>query len=311
MPDKYKTDLSIEVLVGLFMFIILIALGVFTIVLSRQNLFQKKYPLQVVFEEVGGLREGDSVYLRGTQVGTVESTFLDNDHVVVTSELDVPVSFRKGYKVEVISSSMLGGKMMKIYEGPLRADPLPDGEVIAGEIPVDILEELGVAVVGIRQLSEDVTAGEGTLGKLLKDENMYDQFAGIMSNLNTVSERLSNGEGTLGKLMSADDRLYQDLQSAAANIRSITERIEQKQGTLGKLLSDDSTMVEDMETSVANIRDITGKINSGEGTLGKLISDDQVYAEAEQLLAELRAAIDDMRETSPVTTFSSVFFGAF
>jgi phospholipid/cholesterol/gamma-HCH transport system substrate-binding protein len=97
-----------------------------------------------------------------------------------------------------------------------------------------------------------------------------------MSNLKEISERLANGEGTLGKLMSKDDQLYQDLSVSMANIRSITD-----------------------------------KVGSGEGTLGKLVNDDEIYNEARKLLAELRAAIDDMRETSPVTTFSTTFFGAF
>jgi len=276
MPDKYKKDISIEVLVGLFMFIILIALGVFTIVLSRQNFLQKKYPIKVVFEEVGGLREGDHVFLRGTQVGVVKSTHLENNHVIVRTDLDVPVQFREGYKVEVLASSMLGGKLMKLYEGPLEAIPLDPDVVIRGEIPVDILEELGVAVGGFREMTEGLVAGEGTLGKLLQDEEAYDQLLGIMENLNQVSERLVNGEGTIGRLLATDDQLYDDLQGSAANIRSITE-----------------------------------KIDEGDGTLGKLVKDDELYVEAQKLLEELRAAIDDMRETSPVTTFSTIFFGAF
>ena len=97
-----------------------------------------------------------------------------------------------------------------------------------------------------------------------------------MSNLQDVSGRLANGEGTLGKLLSKDDQLYQDLSASMSNLRGITDKIE-----------------------------------SGDGTLGKLVNDDQIYVEAQKLLGELRAAIDDMRETSPVTTFSTVFFGAF
>ena len=60
MSDKYNKDLSIEVHVGFFMFIILIALGIFTIVLSRQNFLQKRYPVEVAFGEISGLRDGDN-----------------------------------------------------------------------------------------------------------------------------------------------------------------------------------------------------------------------------------------------------------
>lgn len=310
MSDIYKKDLSIEILVGLFMFIILIALGVFTIVLSQQNLFQEKYPLTVLFDQVGGLREGDQVFLRGTKVGVIKSTYIDRNKVVVQTDLEVPVEFREGYKVEVVASSMLGGKLMKIFEGPYGADPISPNAPIIGEEPIDILEELGIAVAGIKGMADDVAAGKGTLGKLINDDTMYEQLQGTLENLHEVTERLVNGKGTVGKLLSEDDTLYQDLKDSMANIRETTAKINAGGGMLGKLLSDEQ-LSDDVMASAANLRQITEKINSGNGTLGKLVEDDQIYMEAQKLLEELRAAIDDMRETSPVTTFGSVFFGSF
>jgi phospholipid/cholesterol/gamma-HCH transport system substrate-binding protein len=303
MTDKYNKDLSIEVLVGFFMFIILIALGVFTIVLSRQNFMQKKYPVAVSFSEVSGLRDGDNVFLRGMKVGTVKETVLDNSHVVVRADLDVPVQFREGYKVEVVSSSMLGGKQLNIDEGPLSAQPLPENAPIAGTTPTDILEELGAAVAGIREMTDQIAAGQGTLGKLIKDDALY-------NNLRDVSDKLAKGEGTIGKLIT-EETVYNDLKTTMANLQDVSGRLANGEGTLGKLLSKDDQLYQDISTSMANLRSITDKVGSGEGTLGKLVNDDQIYTEAQKLLAELRAAIDDMRETSPVTTFSTVFFGAF
>lgn len=258
------------------MFIILIALGVFTIVLSRQNFLQKKYPLAVTFTNVGGLRDGDHVFLRGMQVGVVKETVLENDHVVVHSDLDVPVTFYPGYRVEIVDASLLGGKMMKIYAGEPVNPPLAATQPIVGQEPIEILDEFGAVIDSIRDMTDDIVAGEGTLGKLFNDEDLYNNLQTLTANLQEVSERLVDGKGTLGRLLSEDEQLYQDIQASASNIRSITEKIE-----------------------------------TGGGTLGRLVEDDQIYVEAQKLLAELRAAIDDMRETSPVTTFSSVFFGAF
>ena len=45
--------------------------------------------------------------------------------------------------------------------------------------------------------------------------------------------------------------------------------------------------------------------------MGKLLSDEALYLEFQSLLREGRAAVDDMREMSPITTFTSIFFGAF
>jgi len=310
MPDKHKNDLNIEIIVGLFTFIVLIALGVFTIVLSRQNFLQKKYPIQVVFEEVGGLRDGDHVFLRGTQVGVVKSTHLENNHVIVRSDLEVPVEFREGYKVEVVASSMLGGKAMKIYEGPLDAPPLSPDESILGLKPVDILEELAVAVIEFRTATEGLTSGKGTLGKLLQDSSAYDDMIATMGNLKILSQKLVDGNGTIGRLLN-DDQIAIDLAESVENLKTVSMRLSNGEGTLGKLLSKDDQFYADIQNSAANLQSITDQIATGEGTLGKLIADDEVYVEAQELLAELRAAIDDMRETSPVTTFSTVLFGAF
>lgn len=310
MSEKYHKEISIEVLVGFFMFIILIALGVFTIVLSRQNFLQKKYPVAVLFDEISGLREGDPVFLRGTKVGVVKTTVLENSHVIVRADLDVPVQFREGYKVEVVASSMLGGKQLKIQEGPVAAPPVPEDTVIAGTTPTDILEELGAAVAGLREMTDQVAAGEGTLGKLIHDDAVYNNLQETLANLRDVSDKLAKGQGTIGKLIN-DETVYTDLQSTMSNLKDVSGRLANGEGTLGKLLSEDEQLYQDLSTTMANLRTITDKVGSGEGTLGKLVNDDQIYVEAQKLLGELRAAIDDMRETSPVTTFSTIFFGAF
>jgi len=310
MPDKYKKDLSIEVLVGLFMFTVLIALGIFTIVLSRQNFLQKKYPLTVLFEQVGGLREGDQVFLRGTKVGVIQSTYINGNRVVVQTDLEVPVEFREGYKVEVVASSMLGGKLLKIYEGPPEAAPVPPNTPILGDPPVDILEELGSAVAEFKEMTRKVSEGEGTLGRLLSDDEMYESLKATVSSLSEVSLKLANGDGTIGKLIN-DPAVYDDLQKISSNLSEVSGRLAGGQGTLGKLLSEDDAFYNDVAGAAANIRSITEKMESGEGTLGRLMTDDQIYAEAQRLLEDLRAALDDMRETSPVTSFGSVIFGAF
>ena len=310
MTDKYNKDLSIEVLVGFFMFIILIALGVFTIILSRQNFLQKKYPVAVAFGEVSGLRDGDNVFLRGMKVGVVKETALKDNQVIVRADLDVPVQFREGYKVEVVASSMLGGKQLKIEEGPLSALPLPEGSRIAGTEPTDILEELGAAVAGIRIMIDQVSSGKGTLGKLINEDAVYDSLQETLANLRDVSSKLVKGEGTVGKLLN-DETVYADLQSTMSNLKDVSGRLANGEGTLGKLLSKDDQLYQDISATMTNLRTITDKVGSGEGTLGKLVNDDHIYVEAEKLLGELRAAIDDMRETSPVTTFSTVLFGAF
>ncbi|MFA5689339.1 MAG: MlaD family protein [Kiritimatiellales bacterium] len=308
MP-KNRT-LNIEVLVGFFVFLTLIVLGIFTIVLSRKNFFKEYYPLAVHFEEIGGLRPGDNVFLRGTKVGVVKTTDLTHGGVFVHADLDVAVQLRTGYRIEITDSSLLGGKQMKIYEGPLTAGPIPADAGVYGITPVNVFDDLGIAVAEIKDMIKDVSAGEGTLGKLMKDDQVYNNLNAITEDLRQVSERLAAGKGTIGKLLSEDETLYADLQTTMGNVREITDKLKSGEGTLGKLIQDEEVYV-NIHSMLANFSKISDDLANGEGTLGKLMTDDSIYIEAQQLLAELRAAIDDMRETSPVTTFSTILFGAF
>ena len=46
--NKYRREVTTEIIVGLFMFIVLIALGIFTIVLSHENLLKKSLGEEII-----------------------------------------------------------------------------------------------------------------------------------------------------------------------------------------------------------------------------------------------------------------------
>ncbi len=70
-------------------------------------------------------------------------------------------------------------------------------------------------------------------------------------------------------------------------------------------------MYTDLSLTLSNFRTMSDHLAAGQGSLGKLLADEALYDEVLSLVSEGRAAIDDLRETSPITTFSSIFFGAF
>jgi phospholipid/cholesterol/gamma-HCH transport system substrate-binding protein len=75
------------------------------------------------------------------------------------------------------------------------------------------------------------------------------------------------------------------------------------------LLSQESPLIADLEATAANLRLITERLEKGDGTLGKLVNDDAVAVELEAAIKDVRQIIDNMRDTAPITTFSSLFFG--
>lgn len=310
--NKYGREVTIEILVGLFMFVVLIALGVFTIVLSQENLLRKTYLYEFVFPEIGGLREGDNVYLRGMDVGRVKQTDLQDSHVRVYVSLDLPIQLRHGYRIDVVDSSMLGGKNLKIYEGPEDAPAIGENVTVLGSKPVEIIEELGRAVAGFQDTINAVNAGEGTLGKLLKDETVYENIVQISEDLRRIMARLEGGEGSLGMLLATDDgQMYTDGKAMMTNLRTISQNLADGKGMLGQLMSGEDAAFGDLEATLSSVRSISESISAGEGTLGKLVRDAKLYDETTLLVEDVRAAVDDLREASPITSFGSVLFGAF
>jgi phospholipid/cholesterol/gamma-HCH transport system substrate-binding protein len=69
----------------------------------------------------------------------------------------------------------------------------------------------------INDIIADISAGHGTLGKLIKDEQMYNDARAAIARFNTTAGRIDNivaaaqrGEGTVGKLLT-DDALYSNV----------------------------------------------------------------------------------------------------
>jgi len=111
--------------------------------------------------------------------------------------------------------------------------------------------------------------------------------------------KIQQGEGTLGKLVS-DTSLYEDFKATASNLRSFSEKIARGEGTLGKLLADE-TLYDELKVTVANLRSFSEEVTSGQGTLGRLLKDDSLYREAERTLKRVRKAAEGIQEQTPIT----------
>ena len=331
MKRSRINEMSMEVTVGAFMFMVLLALGVFTIILSGGDLIRKNYTLTAHFEDVLGLREGDNAYYRGVKVGKVkELNFIERGVEVILS-LSRPIELHEDYDIKVLTSSVLGVRYISIEEGSADRSVVADNTILKGSPPVDFIEEatktiksvnealdqggiinnLELAMSDMQTITERIRNGEGTVGRLLKEESIYEDLQEITINMRSLSQSLASTNSTLAKLVSGDDKLFQSLQTSANNLALVSQRVADGKGTVGRLLSEDDTLYEDLAKTATSLRSITESINKGEGTFGKLAKDDQLYNEAQLLLNEVRATVDDLRETAPITTFTSVFFGAF
>ncbi len=294
--DCVARELTMEAIVGVFMIMVLLGLGYFTIILSSNKIFKKEYPINITFQRVMGIRNGDSIVVRGMTAGKVTDIELSNDGVLVTGTLDAELILHEGYKISIAQTSILGGRQLEIDTGPLNAKKLSPETVFTGVIPHDIMADAGEVI--------------NALKASMVDGNAIANLSKAADNFYEISERLNRGEGLVGKLLSSDETMYNDISGSMASLRKLTERLESGKGTLGRLLSEDDTLYNDLASTMASLKTVTKHLEDGDGLLGKMLTDDQLYNQLSGIINEAMEVLDDYRETSPVVTFTSIFFGA-
>jgi phospholipid/cholesterol/gamma-HCH transport system substrate-binding protein len=129
------------------------------------------------------------------------------------------------------------------------------------------------------EISSQIAQGKGTLGKLVKDESLYNTALSTVSNLqNTAAE----------------------IKATVADARTIVAQVNAGQGTVGKLLKDDTLHRETVE-SMTNLKEILQKINQGQGTVGKLVNEQEFYKNAKLTLQKLDQATEGLEDQGPLS----------
>ncbi len=160
-------------------------------------------------------------------------------------------------------------------------------------------EDVRKTLMALRDVAEKVQRGEGTLGKLISDDEAYEDVRKTLVALRDVAEKVQRGEGTLGKLIT-DDETYEDVRKMLVALRDVAEKVQRGEGTLGKLINDDEAY-EDARATLANLRRLSEKLDRGEGVLGKLITDDELGREVEKTMKKVQKAAEGVQEQSPIT----------
>ena len=208
-----KGDAFAEFVTGVFMLAVLALLVYFTIVISGVDLVlgREYVRVSIAFDGIGGLKDHDNVMYRGTKVGTVDRVSLTATNLIATVDIDRNVVLRKGYRAYVQSTSLLGGNNLVLEEGDGDAIDLASSPVLRGETPSDWMRD----VAQIAKNLSDATSGDELRA-------IVTNLSVVSEKIRIVSERIADGEGTLGRL-SKDDALYKELEGLLRDARQVLD----------------------------------------------------------------------------------------
>jgi phospholipid/cholesterol/gamma-HCH transport system substrate-binding protein len=140
---------------------------------------------------------------------------------------------------------------------------------------------------------------------VLSNSDAADDLVKAVANLSVISDGLRKGEGSLGRLIT-DEELYENINSTFADLSAVAKKINEGEGLLGKILNEDDQTYDDLQKTLANLRSISDKIESGEGSLGKLINDPSLFHDAKTTLNKVEKAADGLSDSSAVSALGTV-----
>jgi phospholipid/cholesterol/gamma-HCH transport system substrate-binding protein len=301
MPSKKDIAWS-ELKVGVLIIIALAILSaIIVLVLGVESPFARRYTLYTFLPNIGGLRPDSPVMLEGVTAGTVvEYEFESGD---LEKGVRIKMRILKKYQDRIRTDSiaklrslgLLGDKYIEITQGTPNGRVLAEGEVITGAPPLDLdemiakgthtFDNLSLTVDNIKAITQGVLNGEGTVGKLMRDDALF-------RNLNETTRKLHEGNGTVASLLN-DATLYKELRSTAANLRKISAKIETGEGAAGKLISN-KEVGDSIQSSITKLEGLLARMEKGEGTLGKLSTDPALYNNLNKVTANLGPITDQI-----------------
>jgi phospholipid/cholesterol/gamma-HCH transport system substrate-binding protein len=222
--------------------------------------------------------------------GTV-GRFLRDDQLATDLAAGVASAKATFANLEAVTNDVRAGKGVL---GRLVTD-----DDLANEVK-EIADNLRTISQDFGAVTADVRAGKGTIGRLFTDETLSADLAESVKTIREVAERVSKGEGSLWRLIE-DETL-------AKNLEAFSENLDQ--GTLGKLFTNEE-LYEKFSKIADDLAAASAALRNAEGTLGKLVMDRELYDEVQKALGILTRSLEEYREAAPVTTFTSVIFGAF
>lgn len=253
--------------------------------LKGVNIFSPTKVYVGTFERINGLTAQAPVYIKGYQVGLVESIqydFKQNPAFTVNVSIDKTIELPRGTQMALVADGLLGGGAIELQlpTMPNRAMPYQKGDTLPTHIVPGLVDNLQTGLLA-------------NLDSLLNQANI------LLASLNSEVE-----EGSLRNTLRNVERITNDLTVSSRDIRSLTHK--QLPALMTKV---DSTMVGLQEivsdVNAANIQQTIGNVDntintlnaalqSQDGTLGLLLNDKELYDNLNGALQNLDNAVQNV-----------------
>lgn len=140
---------TLELSVGVFVLIGILALGWLSLRLGRVSFFGGHgYTITADFPSVGGLKAGSTVEIAGVEVGRVDAITLSDYQARVLMSIRQGIRLQEDSIASIKTKGLIGEKYIRINPGGSEKIIAPNGRITEVEPPVDFEELLSKYIFG-------------------------------------------------------------------------------------------------------------------------------------------------------------------
>jgi phospholipid/cholesterol/gamma-HCH transport system substrate-binding protein len=275
----------------------IVAAGIVLVVgvlwLAGFQLGETKYPLTVVFPEVGGLTRGARVTVAGVESGSVEELGLMPDgkvkvDVLIDQDIRIPVDSR----FTVASYGLIGEKAVAVRPG-VEQEFYQPGSTVVGAYEKglgDVVSEMGDALTEIRSVLRSAD-------EVISDQEGRKNIKDALGNASVATTDLKSAAADL-KVLAGELRTFVSEKTPGA--ASTLDSMEEASARFAKASGD-------LERVAASLDTIVGRIESGQGSLGRLVNESTAHDEFIAAVAEVRALVAEIKRNPKSFVRFSIF----
>ncbi|MBI5660589.1 MULTISPECIES: MlaD family protein [Ignavibacterium] len=246
---------------GIFIFIgsVLLVIGIFMLG-NKDQLFVSTFTVRAYFQNTEGLRNGAAVRFGGIDVGAVKDIKIMADtsgrvEVSMRIKEEVRRFIKKDSRASIETEGLVGNKVVIISMGSDKAEPVSDNGVILSKEPLsfaDVIEETQGILAYTREMTRSladivgkINKGEGTIGKILNDEELYNAATKITKsadrNLTAITDDMRKVLALFDDLGKGVETVVKNTNNVVAGIDTLLQGVSEGKGVLGSLLTDQGT----------------------------------------------------------------------
>ncbi|MCP4976260.1 MAG: MCE family protein [Maribacter sp.] len=267
---------------------------------NRQNMFGQTFTISAVFNNANGLQNGNNVRFSGINVGTVKAIDMVNDttiRVYMLIEKKMMDHIRKDAIATIGSDGLVGSMILNIIPGegsvPLinEGDELQSYSRIATQDMLSTLnttnENAAILTADLLKVTQAMTKGKGTMGRLLNDTLMAADLKQTISNLknasrdanytiqklNTIVNQINFEKSAAGVLLNDSlngvkmqnmlnsfEQSSIEIGEMTKNLNGVIIEIKEGKGAINYLVKD-TLLVNSLETTIKNIEESSIRFN--------------------------------------------------